>query len=214
MSNTRLVVTLWDGKHEHFHEMCKASVKESRVDHLVVRAGDDWQVVLHSLRNEADLIAWVDADDIVYPGAINKALDLLESTNAGLVYTDEAMIDGNGTILQESGPKARTLFDLASHPNAVHHLHCTRKYAISNRPLDIHFRLGAMVDWSMKVDAAANAGMAHIPEVGYGWRLHGEQITSKPGFQREYQAKIQPIRQELRSWVCTTLNGIPVKPAQ
>ena len=111
----RIVITPWYGKNEEFLNRCKDSVAESGIEHRVVRCGSDWELQMYELRNEADYVAWVDADDIVYPGALQAAFNLVEETQVGLVYTDEAQIDKDDKILLVNKGK-KTLFDLASHP--------------------------------------------------------------------------------------------------
>lgn len=198
---SRLVITPWDGNNQHFLDRCKQSVCESGIEHRVVRCGTDWEQVMFSMRDDADGVAWVDADDIVFPGVLTKAFDLLESLPVGLVYTDECRIDETDAVLRVSSSGEKSLWDLASHPRSIHHLTVTKKHAISERPLLLYQEIGVPLDWAMKVDAGANLGIAHLSMMGYGWRIHDTQITANPALEYRIQKSIQPARNHFREWV-------------
>ena len=198
--HTRLVITPHDGKNIELLARCVASVKESGIEHLVVRCGSDWELQMYELRNSADYVAWVDADDIVYPGALQAAFNLAEETQAGLVYTNEAQIDKDDKILRVNSGK-KTLFDLASHPRSIHHLSVTKKNSITDRILPVFEQTKCPLDWAMRVDAAVNCGLAHLDMIGYGWRSHGNQITDSREFQSHMIKELPAMRRIFREWV-------------
>lgn len=198
---SRLVITPWDGKNKEFLDRCITSVKESGVEHCVVECGKDWQLTMYSMRNDADSVAWVDADDIVYPGALIQSFEMIENNDVGLVYTDECRIDRDDRNLGISTSGQKTLWDLASHPSCVHHLVVTKKNTITERVLDIHNRTEIPLDWAMKVDSAARHGMKHVPILGYGWRVHSTQITAGAELHNRIRVTLQEARNEFREWV-------------
>lgn len=153
------------------------------------------------MRNDADAIAWVDADDIVYPGALNQSFEIIENNNVGLVYTDECRIDLDDNNIKMSSCGEKTLWDLASHPRCVHHLSVTKKNTITDRVLDIFKRTEVPLDWAMKVDAASRYGMKHVPILGYGWRFHATQITAGSLLDQKMCITMQEIRNEFREWI-------------
>ncbi len=126
----RIVITPWGGKHEALLEECKASVAESGIEHLIVRCGSDWELCMYELRNSADYVAWVDADDLVYPDALIKSFELAEQTQAGLIYTDERLIDDKGIEFCKIEGVC-SLFDICSKPTLAHHLSVTKKNSIT-----------------------------------------------------------------------------------
>lgn len=176
------------------------SVKESGIEHQIIKCEENWETVMFSMRNDAEFIAWVDADDIVYPGALTKSFELIENNNVGLVYTDECIINIDDKIVRISTSGEKTLWDLVSHPNCVHHLTVTRRGAISERVLPIYLKTGVPLDWAMRVDAACNMGMMHVPILGYGWRQHAKQITSGKNFNTKMKRIFQTVRNEFRMW--------------
>jgi len=198
---SRLVITPWDGKNQNFLDRCKESVAESGVEHRIVRCGPEWSVTMFSMRNDADAIAWVDADDIVYPGALIQSFETLEQNNVGLVHTDECRIDVNDKQMSISTSGTKSLWDLASHPGCVHHLVVTKKNTITERALEVYNELKIPLDWAMKVDAGARYGIKHVPILGYGWRIHATQITSTSARHLLMRDSLQSARNYFREWV-------------
>ncbi len=198
---SRLVITPWDGKNESFLDRCKESVAESGIEHRIVKCGSEWSRTMFTMRNDADAIAWVDADDIVYPGALIKSFETLEQNDVGLVHTDECRIDINDKQINISTSGPKTLWDLASHPGCIHHLVVTKKNSITDRALEIFNEIGVPLDWIMKVDAGANHGIKHVPILGYGWRIHSTQITSTTERHLLVKDNLQIARNYFREWV-------------
>lgn len=199
------MITPWGGKHEKYLELCKESVAESGVEHLVVRCGPDWELRMYELRNEADYIAWVDADDIVYPGAILSSFALAEKEEVGLVYTDEVMIDKDGKEFCRIEGDCK-LFDIVMRPTVAHHLSITKKNSITPRVLDIFEKTKCPLDWAMRVDAAINAGYKRCPMLGYGYRWHGDQIISNKDFHMHFGNNFRETTKAFRDWAWP--NGI------
>jgi hypothetical protein len=156
---------------------------------------------MFGMRDDADFIAWVDADDIVYPGALISSFDAIEEHNVGLVYTDECRIDINSQQLNISTSGQKTMWDLVSHPGCIHHLTVTKKGAITTRALDAYCRRNAPLDWAMRVDAGVSCGIWHNPVLGYGWRYRPGQITSDRDHQQSLRNSIPPARQLFREWL-------------
>lgn len=199
--SSRLVITPWDGKDRELLDRCIESVAKSGVEHRVVECGPEWLYVMFEMRNDADAIAWVDADDIVYSGALTLAFDTIEQNNVGLVYTDECRIDINDKQLNISTSGEKKLWDLVSHPGCVHHLTVTKKNSITERALEAHKITNTALDWAMRVDAGVSMGMKHVPILGYGWRYRPGQITSTAKNQEILRNSIQPSREIFREWL-------------
>jgi hypothetical protein len=205
MTLSRIVLTPWDGQHEDLLERCKESVKESGVEQVVIRCGLEWQEKLFELRNCADMVATVDADDIVYPGALKSSFDLLESSGVALVHTDEVRVDMNDRVVACTACGDQTAFDIASSPTAVHHLVVMRKGSITSRPLDVYNTTGVLLDWAMRVEAVSKSGefsgLKRNPIFGYAWRVRDKQITESRDFHNTMTQNIQRYRRIFREWV-------------
>lgn len=205
MSLSRIVLTPWDGNDEDLLERCKESVKESGIEHVIIRCDREWQVKIFELRNCADMVATVDADDIVYPGALKSSFDLLESSGVALVHTDEVRVNMDDRIMSCTSCGDQTPFDIASNPTAVHHLVVTRKGSISERPMLAYGTIGVLLDWAMRVDAVSKSGefsgVMRNPMFGYGWRIRKNQITTSDEFHANFTENIQLYRRLFREWI-------------
>jgi hypothetical protein len=207
-----LVVTPWSGKkdREPFLEICKASVKESGFDHLVLRCGADWETVIYDLRNEAEYVAWVDDDDFVYPGAIQRCYDALEAhPNLGLAYTDENYVDPSGNVKGSNNGK-KELLDLTAHPRSVHHLAVTRRFSVDNEPRKIFDRIGqpCPLDWLVRVRAGAQHGMIHVAGPGYAWRIHATQMSKSIRYHGVFNENLKKLKAVCKSWIEPTSQSL------
>ncbi len=211
--NKLLVITPWSGRkgREGWLELCKDSVKESGFPHLVVQCGPDWETRMFALRNEAPYIAWVDDDDIVYPGSLRKCFDALESNpSIGLAYTDEVYIDTEGTEFGVNKGK-KSLIDLITHPRGVHHLAVTRKNSVDEAPLRVFTRMGqpCPLDWLIRVRSGAQHGMIHVSGVkGYGWRVHKDQMSKSTRYHGVFANHLSKLRPVVRSWIEPTSQSL------
>ncbi len=207
-----LVVTPWSGRkdRESFLEICKVSVKESGFDHLVLRCGIDWETVIYDLRNEAEYIAWVDDDDFVYPGAIQKCYEALEANpNLGLAYTDESYVDLDGNV-KGSNNGMKTLMNLAAHPRNVHHLAVTRRFSVDNEPRRIFDKIGqpCPLDWLIRVRAGAQHGMIHVAGPGYAWRIHPSQMSKSSRYHGVFNENLNKLKVVCSSWIEPTAQSM------
>jgi len=207
-----LVITPWSGRkdREPLLEICKASVRESGFDHLVIRCGSNWETVIYSLRNEAEYVAWIDDDDFVYPGALQKCYDALEAhPKLGLAYTDEVYVNQCGNVNGEN-KGMKTLIELASHPRSVHHLAVTRRYSVDEEPLKLFNRMGqpCPLDWLIRVRAGVQNGMIHVAGPGYAWRIHPTQISKSPIYHGTFSANLKRIRPVCHSWIESTAQSL------
>lgn len=212
-TNKLLVVTPWSGKpgRKPWLEICKESVKQSGFPHLIVPCGSDWETRMFDLRNEAPYIAWVDDDDFVYPGTLQKCFEALENNpTIGLAYTDEVYVDGEGKEFG-SNKGQKSMIDLTSHPRGVHHLAVTRQHSVDETPLRIFHKIGqpCPLDWLIRVRAGTQHGMVHVGGVkGYGWRTHSGQMSKSPCYHGVFADHLNKLRPVIRSWIEPTAQSL------
>lgn len=201
-------MTPWDGRREDLLSLCLKSTAPSRIPHLVIRCGHDWEERIFELRDIADVVLWVDADDVVYEDALERCVHALENSDVGVAYTDEAIIDVNGNVEDVLGGD-RSIIDMTSHPSCVHHLIATRYGTIDTEPLKLFKAYGDFtqpnrgcpLDWLMRARSAARYGMVRVPMVGYGWRKTPGQITSDPHFNDHFAKVLPQVRDHVRRWI-------------
>jgi glycosyltransferase involved in cell wall biosynthesis len=120
-----------------------------------------------------DIIAVVNADDPIYPGLLDKALNLLqENPNLVAVYPDWKKIDGSGKVIEE---KRTYDFDY----NIMLELYCCipgpgtlfRKSALKGElPRNPAYRYSG--DFDLWLRLGLHGPMARIPEYLATWRHH------------------------------------------
>jgi hypothetical protein len=206
-----LVLTPWNGLDEDLLELCKESVEKASddldVEHRVIRCGPDWEEVIFEMRNDAEFVAYVDADDIVYNTAIKDTFLALERSTAGLAFTKEQLIDRSGQFIIHR-PYARVVQDILSQPSMCHHLAAMRRGSIDEEPLRVYRKYanfseknrGCPLDWLMRARAAITHGFVFVDQVGYGYRQNKNGITADPKFFLHLSRILPDVRAEMYSW--------------
>jgi hypothetical protein len=49
--------------------------------------------------------------------------------------------------------------------------------------------------------------MVRVPEIGYGWRVHPDQMTNQPSFQNGVGESILAVQTVARAWINWPLNA-------
>jgi glycosyltransferase involved in cell wall biosynthesis len=116
----------------------------------------------------------VDSDDIVYPRALETlARSAFKSGLPDLLYTDEQKVSTLGTPMEFIWrPQWSRLFSLSTCP-AAHILAFLRKTALERGAYSEEYARGSH-DWdtALRFDDIS-ARTVHVPDVTYGWRMHG-----------------------------------------
>ncbi len=124
-------------------------------------------------------LAWLNSDDVYYPGAISEAVAYLEEhPEVGMVYGDCDFIDADDRVIGRF-PAAQTDYDRLRNG----YVHVPQQASFFRRdlwekvgPLDPSFFFA--MDYDLWVRLAAEAPLAYLPgHVWAGFRLHGEAKT-------------------------------------
>jgi glycosyltransferase involved in cell wall biosynthesis len=134
-----------------------------------------------------DWVAFLDHDDVLAPHALAvMALHISARPDAGLLYSDEDKLDGEG---RRHSPYFKPEFDLRLlvGQNYLTHLLVVRR--------DLVQRLGGLregiegaQDWDLVLRAAEELGderIVHVPHVLYHWRAHSAS-TAEAGSAKPY----------------------------
>jgi glycosyltransferase involved in cell wall biosynthesis len=126
-----------------------------------------------------DVLAWLNSDDLLYPGAAQKALDFLQThPDVGLVYGDADYIDGESRVIG-SFPAAQT--DLKRLQQGYVHVPQQATFFRGDLwrkvgPLDPNFYFA--MDYDLWVRLAKVSQLTYLP--GQKWaafRLHADAKT-------------------------------------
>ncbi len=117
-------------------------------------------------------VAFLDHDDALEPDAVWQLLRAIRRTGADLLYSDEALTDGDIEAVVEARARPAFSYDYyLSHPYFVH-LVCVRtELARAVGGWDEAMAISADVDFVLRVVERARA-VAHVPAVLYRWRTH------------------------------------------
>ncbi|MCB2213781.1 glycosyltransferase [bacterium] len=124
-------------------------------------------------------IAWLNSDDIYYPGAIAEAVAYLEAhTEAGMVYGECDFIDAQDRVIGQFPARQTDLKRLRQG-----YVHVPQQASFFRRdlwqkvgPLDPSFYFA--MDYDLWVRLAGEAPLVYLPEHTWaGFRLHGDAKT-------------------------------------
>ncbi len=118
-------------------------------------------------------VAFMDHDDVIEPDAVYRLAQAAQSTNADLVYSDEAITTEDISSVVEVRARPAFSWDYyVSHPYFVHMIAVRTNVARSVAGWDEAMPISADVDFVLRVIEASKI-VTHVPAVLYRWRTHG-----------------------------------------
>jgi len=149
------------------------------IKHRIIECTDDWGKARLDATQLDEYVAFVDDDDTVEPGALELCLSVAKQTQAGIVVTDETLVDIEGKVIRRL-PSFKSYSGLCVHPRSAHHLCLIRRDAVDPRALDLHRRYGNLgADWAIKTSAALSKGGIYVPIFGYNWTQHADTMNTR-----------------------------------
>lgn len=137
-------------------------------------------------RARGELVGWLNADDVLLPGALTKLVETAtRHPDAGLYFGDGELIDEHGGLLQRvAAPHPLRLWDLVHHTFPI-----VQPAAFFRR--DLFMRLGGLqedlcyaMDWDLVIRLAKRASFEYVPAALARQRIHGSTKTATGGFRR------------------------------
>lgn len=145
--------------------------------HRVVPCFGDWgKARLDAVRSD-EFVAFVDDDDAIDSTALQHCLDVMMNTDAGLVCTNEVVLDEHLNVKYPTGSGRKMYAGQAGNPRTLHHLCMIRSSAVDPVVLEMHRKYDAGVDWFIKTCAAFTHKAIHVPIEGYFWTNHPGCMT-------------------------------------
>lgn len=145
------------------------------------------------------LVACLDYDDRLLPGAVAACEAALGKCRAGVAFTWQARITEEGAqykVLDQ--PVTRQ--HLAAIPESVHHLAVIRSSLLPECLFDLAEAVAPLcVDWIVKAYLAFKFGAVQVPMVGYEWRIHTGQTVQN--HKEAWDVQIPLARSLIRTWM-------------
>jgi len=126
-------------------------------------------------RASGEILAWLNSDDLLLPGAVSVAVRALhEHPEAAMVYGDALLINAEGKTIGKF-PAAQT--DYRKLRRGYVHIPQQASFFRADlwrqvAPLDVSFYFA--MDYDLWVRLAALAPLVYVPELWAAFRLHGE----------------------------------------
>jgi len=125
-------------------------------------------------RASGEILAWLNSDDLLLPGAVNAAARALQAhPEAAMVYGDALLINAEGKTIGKF-PAAQT--DYRKLRRGYVHIPQQASFFRADlwqqvAPLDVSFYFA--MDYDLWVRLAALAPLVYVPELWAAFRLHG-----------------------------------------
>ena len=140
-------------------------------------------------RAKGEIVAWLNSDDIYYPGAVSKAVAALQAQpDAGLVYGEGDLVDEGGVLMRrfpETVPfdlwRLANVSDYILQPTVFFRRWVLERYGM----LDEGLAWG--LDWDLWLRLGRRVPFAHVDEVLAANRTHGATKTATGGFRRLWE---------------------------
>lgn len=137
-------------------------------------------------RARGEIVGWVNADDVLQPGALTKIVEAAtRRPDAGLYFGDGELIDEQGHLLQRiTVPRPLRLWDLVHHSFPIVQPAAFFRRDLVERLGGLREHLDYTMDWDLVIRLAKRAPFEHVPAVLAGQRIHGATKTATGGFRR------------------------------
>jgi glycosyltransferase involved in cell wall biosynthesis len=125
-------------------------------------------------------IAWLNADEFYFPGALRRLVAAGEKSGADVVYGDAAYVDADGRLLRLGPQHGYSRFLLRHY--GIYIPSCGtvfRRSVLGPNPWDVDIQ--RVMDWEiyLRLDASG-ARFAHVAYPVAGYRVHEGQVTAQP----------------------------------
>lgn len=144
-------------------------------------------------RTTADLMCWINVGDVLLPGALARARELLEESNADLIYGDDFYIDEEGAVLAFARgyvPDLRRALLYGAWTPLQDACFWRRDLYQRVGGLDGDVRYAADYDLFLRMAQAGNC--LYVPEAFSAFRRHPGQKSI--AFSPQYNAERESIR--------------------
>lgn len=190
------------GHNEWFEACCASAIDQGLHRIISVREGDFFTARRHVYTNggsRSGLVACLDWDDLLQPGASASCEDALSKNAAGCAFTYQSKISENGLLLSEQKQPISRL-QLSTVPESIHHLCVINTAYIPYELFNIIERVAPIcIDWLVRAYVALRFNAIQVPMMGYSWRMHKQQNSRK--LSSAFEEQIPYARALARTWL-------------
>lgn len=129
-------------------------------------------------RSQGEIMAWLNSDDVYYPGAIQSAVDyLLENPSVGMVYGDTDLIDGEGHVIGRFNAQQTDYQRLMRGGVYIPQPAAFWRRDLWDQVGPLDPSLFFAMDYDLWVKFAKTTTIKYIPQLWACFRIHGEGKT-------------------------------------
>ena len=199
------VVTHVDPRAPRNMERCRDTVSDALprgAQHRIIECAAESHLDYASARFQAlqldQYVVFVDDDDYISIDSLEICSAAIQSSQAGLAFTNEVIVRPTGQIDRVS--HAVSYEEIGVSVQKIHHMAMFRSQAVSERA----FRAGVYhccgIDWAMRAEAALLHDAVHVPIDAYFWVHHEHQHHKSPKVLDAARQNIPKLGLEIRSW--------------
>lgn len=172
---------------------------EHKVIELINPTATEFQKARYSAMQLGDIVVFVDDDDYISQDSLTLCLDALTNTSAGLAFTNEVIVDPDGSTRVNN---RRINYDMIClTPQIIHHMSAYRTSSVSSDSYMLAEKYQCGIEWIMKCEAAYKHGAVYIPTNGYYWVQHALQHHRTLDWQTSFRRNTRLIGAEMRKWL-------------
>lgn len=155
------------------------------------------------IESKADWVLFLDDDDALVEGALEKCKNIAESSDVGVVFAEQACVKQQGLLNVEEHTIRSTISysDICVQPLGMHGLVLlnTRKAITDFKSADVSNSVG--YEWAFKAATAIVHGAVYVPTLGYMWTQHQSQQHREANQLSSYMKNRLDITKYLNSLV-------------
>lgn len=201
------VITFTNGQRAKWLELTSKSISDCLPpdsEHIILqcKSPKDLEPMRLECLKIAKYITFVDDDDLVVNNSLINCLNVLETTNVGVAFTDEQQVDTLGNPLStdliiRSGITYR---DVSKHPTFIHHLAMINTQAVPSEIITYSNEIGIGAEWLIKASAALTNKAIHVKQIGYQWRQHDSSHHNSNQWVNGYTSSMTKLRNCLQKY--------------
>jgi glycosyltransferase involved in cell wall biosynthesis len=137
---------------------------------------------------DAEIVGWLNADDILYPDALNIVADYFRRhPEVVAIYGDGDLIDEEGTVIGKSDVQPFDRWRLIHSRNYIEQQSCFFRRGAFDAAGGLDVRLKYVMDWDLWIKLSKFGEMIYVPRVLSARRMRQANKTQSGGMSRLFE---------------------------